>query len=136
MAQTLEELIPQYAANKKELDSYKKICDKENAQIKLLMAKLPDNVCIVGKYKATYTVSNRETINEEQLIDLFMNDPDFIKINEQYNVVEMRPAIDFDELERAIYKGAFSKDQTKLLNAAKTSKEVVTLRISEIKEEN
>ena len=136
MAQTLEELIPQYAANKKELDSYKKICDKENAQIKQLMAKLPDNVCIVGKYKATYTVSNRETINEEQLIDLFMNDPDFIKINEQYNVVEMRPAIDFDELERAIYKGAFSKDQTKQLNAAKTSKEVVTLRISEIKEEN
>lgn len=122
----LDELIPQYAQNKAEMDSYKKICDSENAQIKALMAELDDPVYEAGGYKATYSVQERESMNEDILLDIAHH----FGLSE---IVRTKEYIDFDALEKAIYDGKISDDILLEMNKAKEVKEVVTLRVTKIK---
>lgn len=122
----LDSLIPQYAANKAEMDDYKKICDKENAQIKSVMSQLDLSSHEVGGYRATYSVSTRETMNEEMLLEIAhrYGIPEIVKTKEY---------IDFDALENAIYNDKISQDILLEMNKAREVKEVVTLRVSKIK---
>lgn len=122
----LDELIPQYAQNKAEMDSYKKICDSENAQIKALMAELDDPVYEAGGYKATYSIQERESMNEDILLDIAHH----FGLSE---IVKTKEYIDFDALEKAIYDGKISDDILLEMNRAKEVKEVVTLRVTKIK---
>lgn len=123
----LDVLIPQYAENKSEMDSYKKICDKENAQIKAIMKDFVVDNYEAGGYKASYSISKRETMNEEILLDIAHNFgiPEIVKTKEY---------IDFDALEKAIYNGDISDDILMEMDKAKEVKEVVTLRVTKIKE--
>lgn len=134
--QKLDELIPQYAVNKSELDSYKKICDKENAEIKSIMTDLVLPSYDAGDYVATCSVSERESFNEEILISLFDSVPGFVKVCEQFEIIKSRPYIDFDALEKAIYDEALSKDQLLELEKAKEVKTVTTLRVKRKKKED
>ena len=130
----LDTLIPQYAANKNELDSYKKICDKENAQIKAIMKDFVVTGYEAGGYKASYIVSKRETMNEEILISLFTSVPGFVSVAENYGIIKNKPYIDFDALEKAIYDDKLNQDQLLELNKAKETKEVVTLKVTKVKQ--
>ena len=123
----LNTLIPQYAMNKSELDDYKKICEKENAQIKAIMADFALQHFEVGGYKASYSVSTRESMNEKLLLQIAHNYgiPEIIKTKEY---------IDFDALENVIYNGRISQEVLLEMDKAKEVKEVVTLRVSKIKE--
>ena len=127
MVSELDKLIPQYAMNKTEADAYKKLCDKENAQIKALMADLDNPVYEAGGYKATYSVSTRESMNEEMLLEIAHQHgiPEIVKTKEY---------IDFDALENAIYNGKISQDILLEMDKAKEVKEVVTLRVTKTKE--
>lgn len=129
----LDELIQSYAENKSEMDFYKKITDKENAQIKSIMLDEKMDSREVGDYKATCSVSQRESMNEEILLSLFTSVPGFVKVTDEYEIVKQRPYIDFDVLEKAIYDGKLNQDQLLELNKAKEVKEVVTLRITKVK---
>lgn len=123
----LDTLIPQYAVNKSELDSYKKICDKENAQIKELMKDFVLSNYTAGGYKASYIVQHRESMNEDVLLE----------IAHQYGIPEIvktKEYIDFDALENAIYNGKISQDILVEMDKAKEVKEVVTLKLSKVKE--
>lgn len=122
----LERLIPQYAANKVELDSYKKICDRENTQIKSIMRDFAINKYEADGYKASYSVSTRETMNEDKLLEIahMYGIPEIVKTKEY---------IDFDALEKALYDGKISKEIMLEMDKAKEVKEVVTLRVSKIK---
>lgn len=124
----LDELIPRYAANKSEMESYKKICDKENAQIKAVMKSFVVQNYEAGGYKATYSVSKRESMNEEMLLQIahMHGIPEIVKTKEY---------IDFDALEHAIYNGQISDEVLMEMDKAKETKEVVTLRISKVKNE-
>lgn len=124
----LDELIPQYAANKAEADSYKKICEKENAKIKAIMKDFVVTEYVAGEYKATYSVSTRETINEDRLLEIahHFGIPEIVKTKEY---------IDFDALEKAIYDGKISDDILMEMDKAKEVKEVVTLRVTKKKKE-
>ena len=124
----LDTLIPRYAANKAELDSYKKICDKENAQIKEVMKSFVVQNYEAGGYKASYSVSKRESMNEEMLLQIahMHGIPEIVKTKEY---------IDFDALEHAIYNGLISDEVLMEMDKAKETKEVVTLRISKVKNE-
>ena len=122
----LDALIPQYAANKAELEDYKKICDKENAIIKSIMADMDEPTYEAGGYKATYSVSERTSMNEEMLLEIAHN----------YgipNIIKTKEYIDFDALENAIYKGDIPKEALLEMDKAKEVKEVVTLRVTKIK---
>lgn len=124
----LDELIPQYAMNKAEADNYKKICDRENAQIKAVMADFAIQQYEAGGYKATYSVSTRESMNEDKLL----------AIAHQYGIPEIvktKEYIDFDALENAIYNNRISDEVLMEMDKAKEVKEVVTLRVTKKKEQ-
>lgn len=133
--QILDELIPQYAQNKAEFDSYKKICEKENAQIKAIMATLPDNVYEAGGYRATYSIQHKDKMDEEVLLSLFSSVAEFVSVADRYNIVKSKPYIDFDALEKAIYDNALSKEQIVELDKANISNDVPVLRLTKIKKE-
>lgn len=122
----LDELIPKYASNKAELDAYKKLCDKENTEIKAIMKDFAIQKYEAGQYKATYTVSQRETMDEEILLEIAhqFGIPEIVKTKEY---------IDFDALENAIYNGKISPEILSEMDRARSVKEVVTLRISKKK---
>lgn len=127
---TLEELIPQYAANKKEMDDYKKICDSENAQIKQLMLDGKISEKSAGGYVAKCTVSQRETMNEEKLLEILHN----LHQTNIPNVIKTKEYIDFDALEKAIYDGKVPEYVIMEMDKAKESTQVVTLRVTKEKE--
>ena len=127
---TLNELIPQYALNKSELDAYKKLCDRDNAKIKDIMLKADEKEHESGDWVAKVNVSERVTMNEDILISLFTSVPAFTVINESFGIVKTKEYIDFDALENAIYKDSFSDEQKNEIAMAKEVKEVVTLKVS------
>ena len=124
----LDELIPRYAANKAEADSYKKLCEKENAEIKSIMKSFVVQAYQAGGYKASYSVSKRESMNEEMLLQIahMHGIPEIVKTKEY---------IDYDALEHAIYNGQISDEVLMEMDKAKEVKEVVTLRVSKVKAE-
>ena len=123
----LDKLVPQYAQTKQQADTYKKQSDKENAEIKSIMTSLALQHYEAGGYKVVRSVQKRESINEEQLIEIAhkYNIPDVIKTKEY---------IDFDALEKAIYEGNISQDILLEMDKAKDVKHVVQLRISKLEE--
>ena len=132
--QRLDELIPQYALNKSEMDSYKKLCDKENAEIKSIMTDLVLPSYESGEYKATCTISERVSMNEDELLSLFSSVPGFVAVSYDYAIIKNKPYIDYDALEKAIYDGKLSNDQLLELDKAKEVKKVTILRITNRKE--
>ena len=133
LPESLDILIPRYFQNKQEMDGYKKICDKENKQIKDSMKALGETEHTVGDYIAKYSVQQRESMNEDILISLFTSVPSFVKLDDKYNIIKTKPYVDFDALENALYNSKLSEKQVSDLNRAKEVKEVVTLRVSKIK---
>lgn len=125
--ENLDELIEVYAHNKKEMEDYKKICDKENAQIKSLMSDMGVTDYNSGKYCAVYSVSKRETINEEMMLEIahHYGIPEIVKVKEY---------IDYDALENAIYKGLIEREVILEMDKARNVKEIVSLRITENKQ--
>ncbi len=123
---SLDTLIPQYAENKSLLDDYKKICDKENKQIKDMME---EGSYEAGGWKATKSVTTRDSMNEDKLLDVLKN------TNAVYlGIIKTKEYVDMDALESAIYNGDIDKEILLKIDKCRESKEVVTLRISKVKE--
>jgi hypothetical protein len=128
ITETLDDLIPRYAENKSLLDDYKKICDEENKKIKDMME---EGSYESGGYKATKSVQHRESMNEDKLLDVLKNVyPDALSVG----IIKTREYVDMDALESAVYKGLISNDILMEIDKCREIKEVVTLRISKVKE--
>lgn len=137
-AVSLDELIPTYAENKAMLDDYKKICDSENKQIKELMN---EGSYEVGGYKATKSVSTRDDIKEDKILAKLSDDMrECFEVN---NIIKTKEYIDMDNLESLLYSLNNKKDieskkikdeLIELLDSCTERKDVVTLRVSKIKE--
>lgn len=124
----LTNLIPKYAENKHEMDTLKKVCDKENAQIKSFMKEIKQDKFEAGDYVANYSVQNRTNVNEEKLLEVLKN----VKLNE---AIKTREYVDFDVLEDLIYKDKVNK-QTKLeIDNCNESKQVEVLKITKKQED-
>lgn len=137
-AVSLDELIPTYAENKAMLDDYKKICDSENKQIKELME---EGTYEAGGYKATKSVSTRDDIKEDKILAKLSDD--MRECFELNNIIKTKEYIDMDNLESLIYslnnkrdiESKKIKDELiELLDSCTERKDVVTLRVSKIKE--
>ena len=127
MINKLKDLVKQYALNKSELDSYDKLCKKENAEIKSLMETIGVSEVETDEYVAKRIIQKRENMNEEKLL----------KIAHHYGipeVVKTKEYIDYDALEDAIYNGKLSKEILEEINTARETKEVITLKVSRRKE--
>ena len=127
MINKLKDLIKQYALNKSELDSYDKLCKKENTEIKSLMETLGISEVETDEYVAKRIIQKRENMNEEKLLKIAHHHgiPEVVKTKEY---------IDYDALEDAIYNGKLSKEILEEINTARETKEVVTLKVSRRKE--
>lgn len=119
----LSGLLPVYEANKSEMDSYKKLVDRDNKEIKSIMLGAEMGEFVVDDIKASCSVSVREDFVEEALIAKLKE----MKIR---GVVKKKEYVDMDALENAIYNG---KVDAASLAGCQTKKEVVTLRVSKLK---
>jgi len=119
----LSDLLPVYEANKSEMDSYKKLIDRDNKEIKSIMLGAEMGEFVVDDIKASCSVSVREDFVEEALIAKLKE----MKIR---GVVKKKEYVDMDALENAIYNG---KVDAASLADCQTKKEVVTLRVSKLK---
>lgn len=119
----LSQLLPIYEANKSKMDSYKKLVDKDNKEIKSIMLGAGLREFVVDDIKASCSVSEREDFIEEALI---------AKLKEMKvpGIVKKKEYVDMDALENAIYNG---KIDAAALADCQTKKEVITLRVTKLK---
>ena len=123
----LDELIPQYALNKGELDSYTKICKEENEQIKAALVELGENEYSTGGYTVKRIVAVKESMNEAKLLEV-------LKQNGIDAAVKTREYVDMDALEAYLYNNTPSADLARQLESCRTTSETVQLRLSRVKE--
>ena len=121
--QQLTTVVPRYGSNKSEMDSYKKLCDGDNTLIKQLMAEAALSEFEAGGFKASRSVTEKESFDEVALIAALKK----LKIK---GVIKKKEYVDMDALENAIYNG---KIDAALLAGCQTKKEVVTLRVTKLK---
>lgn len=124
---TLDELIPAYAFNKDELDSYKKICDEENNKIKSLMMDAKCDNYTAGGFVAKKIIQHKESMNEDKLLAVL----------KQFNIpcTKTVEVVDMDALESYLYKNTDNLPAgfAEKLAACKTTTDVVQLRVSAVK---
>lgn len=121
----LDALIPQYAENKAVKDKYEKLCAADNQEIKEVMADYALQHYTTDDYTAMRTVSERESFNEEMLLDIIRAFD-----TSDLGLIKTKEYIDFDALESAIYNDKLGKDALLAIQRAKETKIVVTLRVS------
>jgi hypothetical protein len=122
----LDELIPMYAQNKTELDSYTELCKQENESIKAQMLELGQDKYNAGGYTAKRTVSQREKLNEDKLMAVILKHG--IK-----DVIKTKEYVDMDALENYLYHNEMTASLAADLDSCKTVTEVVTLRVTKDK---
>ncbi len=115
----LKVLIPRYQKNKTEMDSIKKLVDKDNKQIKENMLSEKLDSVTVDDITAKITISERAEFIEEALIEKVKN----LKIK---GIIKKKEYVDMAELENAIYDGRINAAE---LADCQNVKEIVTLRI-------
>lgn len=131
---TLDKLIPQYALNKRELDSYESLCKKENAEIKKIMLeqKLPEHTA--GGFVAKCTTSERESINEAKLLEILKEDWVTRNGSMQCPYIKTKEYVDMDALEAAMYNSTIPEETVLKMDTCREVKEVTTLRVTVVKQ--
>lgn len=122
----LEDLIPQYAANKNELDSYTKICKEENERIKAKLVELGQDEYSARGYKVKRVVAVKESMNEAKLIEV-------LRQHGITNAIKTREYVDMNALEAYLYNNMPSTDLARQLESCRTTTETVQLRLSKSK---
>ena len=128
----LDTLITGYIGDKSQLDALKKSVDLTNGRIKDMMAVLGISERVVGNNVAKRVIQVKETLNPERLLDLVKSAdlPEEVRSK----MIKTQEYVDTDSLEDAIYNGAVTPEFLLSLDSCRETKEVVTLRISKLKE--
>lgn len=120
----LNSTIECFYKDKQQLDYYKKETDNANKEIKEMLKKLnktefeTDNGLI-----AKITIQKRESFIEEALLDKLKE----LKVD---GIIKTKEYVDMDALEDAIYNERLNASE---LSNCRQIKEVVTLKVSEVK---
>lgn len=122
----LDELVPQYALNKGEYDSYKAIVDKEKEQIKDLLLHIGEKKYTAGGYTVTRSVSVKETWDEDKLLE--------VAKKHKIPVIKTKQYVDMQALEDYLYDHELSPEGAVDLGKCRTQKETVALRLSKSKQ--
>lgn len=122
VVEKLTTLLNNYGDNKKESDALKKVIDLQNAQIKEIMDSEKLHNFDTDSYSAKYSITRKETFNEEALIQV-------LKEAGVKSVIKKREYVDFDALENAIYHEKIDSDTLLKMNGCKEEKLIPTLRI-------
>lgn len=121
----LEELIVTYAENKSEMDSYKKLVNRDNALIKELMQEQQITEKEVDGWQAKITTKKSESFNEDKLLA--------IAKERNLDIIRTKEYVDTDIMEELIYNGVITKEDLLEIAKAKEVKETIELRIKKVK---
>lgn len=134
----LKELVESYGMNKKENDDLKKIVDNQNKEIKSLMESNNLKKFESDNYKVSYSVSTRDTIDEELLLSeaktFTIADGIDLKSAQEVGLIKTKEYVDMDVLESLMYKGGISEEDLMKIDKCRETKEVITLRVSKKKD--
>lgn len=98
----LENLVPSYFSNNKNLNSLKKVADEENKNIKTIMQNLELESFTADGKTAKISSVVKTSLNEDALLA-------WLKENElEANIMKTREYVDLDALENAIYNGVIN----------------------------
>ena len=112
--ENLTQLIERYGTLKGEMDSYKKQVDADNKAIKEIMAENNLTEASGGGYIAKYSETVSNNFDEAKLLEKLENMtykdancscPVSVK---SIGVIKMKPYVDMEALENAIYNGQIS----------------------------
>ena len=126
--QTLEELIPLYGEQNTQCNALKKAVSELNTKIKLAVheAQKENEDVIVSGWKCKLSVDDNSTMNEARLLD--------VAKKHGIDIIRTKEYIDFDALEKLIYKGDISKEALLEIDSCKDAGTKETLRVVKIKE--
>lgn len=127
----LSELVSDYGRAKKSLDDAKAECDGLNKQLKDVMHENDITEFSADGYKVKYIVAERETMNEERLLELMTTK--YKELSDTFELVKMRPYVDTDAIEKETYNGNIPQDLLADMGKCIETKEVVTLKLSKEK---
>ena len=133
-ASPITDTIKSFYANDTKIKNLKKVADEEKETIKNYFIDNSITEMEVDDIKCTVSSSERSTFNTDRCLAVLSN----MLINEEIDkskydsIVKMRPYVDEDALEKAIYNNEF--DSSKLSDCIE-SKTIYTLRISKKKGE-
>lgn len=128
----ITDTIKSFYANDTKIKNLKKVADEEKETIKNYFIENAIDKMEIEDIKCTVTSSERSTFNTDKCLAVLSN----MLINGEIdkakydNVVKMKPYIDEDYLEKAIYNNEF--DASKLSNCIET-KIIHTLKVSKKK---
>jgi hypothetical protein len=125
---TLDELIPVYGSNKEKLDELDKVCKEENKQIKELLGDKSSHEA--DGWKVVKSVQNRDKMDEDLLCAKLSAFPEMYEAG----IIKVQEYVDMTALEDAMYKNQLSKKMLEAVESCREHKEVVTLRVSRVKE--
>ena len=134
MTLTLDDLIESYGSHNSEFNSLKKVCDHEKEQIKTSMLTQGLNEYTAGGWRVTCVTSTRETLNEEQLLQILKRDWEN-RYGESVPCpyIKTREYIDMDVLESVLYANEMPQSTLLEMDSCRNVTEVITLRCSRAK---
>lgn len=121
--ENLKELVRLFYEDKQQLDNYKKSTDEYNKNIKELMNELELTEFESNDLVAKIGTQNRESFNEDKLIDK-------LKSLNIEGIIKTKEYVDMDALENAIYNELLDASE---LTSCKEVKTVTTLKVSKKK---
>lgn len=121
-------LIDAFAAVKAKYDLLKKDVDERGKEIKQIMQDADIDSFDTGSHTAKFTLQRRETMDESKVITILQ------KRGFDGKIVKLKPYVDMDELESAIYHDELPKEVQDELSACVTVKEIPTLKVTKNKE--
>lgn len=127
----LSEVIEHYGNNKAEMDSYKKICDADNKQIKEMMNEAELKNYDSESYTVKLTEVDKSYVDEAKLIGVVHSN----NLPDSLGIIKTKEYIDEDALESAIYNGLISDDILRQISDCKVPKTELRLNISKKKGE-
>lgn len=132
----LKTLVERYGNLKKEMDSYKKQVDADNKAIKEVMSETGITEFTAGGFVAKYSVAVSESFDEDKLLAKIEKmtftsaNGSEVAVGSGLGVIKMKPTIDMEALENAIYNGYVNAAD---LADCKVVKETPKLTIKEAK---
>ena len=125
--ETLDELVPLYYDANIQAKHFKESATQLGEQIKSICLT---NNCLkgelLGQYKYTIVKQNRQTFDDEVLLECVKKLPaDIAK-----KVIKVKEYVDPEELEKSVFLGEIKPED---IAAAQINKEVVALRVTKLK---
>lgn len=124
----LSKIIDEYKESKDKENALKKVNDVLSENIKGYMYEHDMSSADSGKYTATLTRTDKESLNEDLAIEIIKENLSGALLS---SVIKQKEYIDEDALEKLVYNGDFDINK---LAKAKITKSSYTLRVTRRKE--